>query len=434
MKIFNKKSRYVKAGLTAFIVIAASILFYFGLDYLRELLQLIGGLLRVLSPFVWGLGIAYLLNPITGFFERKLCIPFVERLYRKHPKMNKGRKLARGLAVFLAVIAMLLVLSALFYLIVPQTYESIKTIAIKGPDYINSVYDSINNTLNDHPDMEKAAASLFGKVTDVINGWISNKVLPGMENTITNITTGVVNALKTLYNFIIGVVVAIYILANKENFLAYCKKLMYSVFSKEAAVKIGKVLDFMDRTFMDFLVGNSIDAVIIGIACYLFCLAFGMPYPLLISVIVGVTNFIPFFGPFIGAIPCGLLILIVDPIKCLIFIIFCIVIQQVDATYIKPKIFGGTFGINGFWVIFSIIFFGGLFGFWGMLLGVPMFVVIYEGISMLVNRALKKKNLPDDAGEYRDLDYVDPETGELVRKKPKEEKAEEPQEKKEEKE
>ncbi|MDO4816718.1 MAG: AI-2E family transporter, partial [Bacillota bacterium] len=421
MKIFNKKSRYVKAGLTAFIVVAASILFYFGLDYLKELLRIIGAFLRVLSPFFWGLGIAYLLNPIMGFFERKLCIPVVERLYRKHPKMNKGRKLARGIAVFLAVIAMLLVLSALFYLIVPQTYDSIKTIATKGPEYINGIYESISDKLYNHPDMEKAAASLLDKVTTVINGWVSNKLLPGMENTITNITTGVVNAFKTLYNFIIGVVVAIYILSNKENFVAYCKKLMYSLFSKEAAVKTGKVLGFMDRTFMDFLVGNSIDAVIIGLTCYLFCIIFKIPYPLLISVIVGITNFIPFFGPFIGAIPSGLLILLVDPMKCLIFIIFCIVIQQIDATYIKPKIFGGTFGINGFWVIFSIIFFGGLFGFWGMLLGVPMFVVIYEGISILVNRALEKKNLPNDAAEYRDLDYVDPETGEMVRKKPKEE-------------
>lgn len=434
MKRFNKKSRYVQGGITAFAVIAASILFYFGLDYLKELLSAIGGFFRLLSPFIWGLAIAYLLNPVTGFFERKLCRPLVERLYRKHPKVNKGRKLARGIAILLAIITLLLVLTALFYLIVPQTYDSLKTIVVKGPEYINSAYDSLENMLDNHPDLEKTVTGIFGNVTNAINGWITDKVLPSMENAITDITTGVVSVLKTLYNFIIGIVVAIYILANKENFLAYCKKLMYSIFSKESAEKITKVLKFMDRTFMDFILGNSLDAVIIGVACYLFCVIFKMPYPLLVAVIVGVTNFIPFFGPFIGAIPCGLLILIEDPIKCLIFIIFCIIIQQLDATYIKPKIFGGTFGINGFWVIFSIIFFGGLFGFWGMLLGVPMFVVLYEGLSILVNKALQKKNLPRDAAEYRDLDYVDPETGEMIRKKTKEEKTEEPEAKTEEKE
>ncbi len=421
MKRINKKSRYIHGGITAFIVIAASILFYFGLDYLKELIKLIGGLLRILAPFFWGLGIAYLLSPITSFFERKVCIPAVELLYKKHPKMNKGRKLARGLAILLAVLLMLLVLAAMVYLIVPQMYDSIIAIVLRSPDYIDSVSDYFNDLLENHSDLEATATQLFGDLSNKINGFISEKVLPSMGNAVSSITTGVVNVLRTMYNFIIGVVVAIYILANEKNFLSYCKKLMYSIFSKEASAKISKVLGFMDRTFMDFLVGNSLDAVIIGVACYLFCLICGIPYALLISVIVGVTNFIPFFGPFIGAIPSALLIFLDDPMKCLIFIIFCIVIQQLDATYIKPKIFGGTFGINGFWVIFSIIFFGGLFGFWGMLLGVPMFVVLYEGISMIVNDSLKKKDLPEDAAEYRDLEYIDPETGEMIRKKPKEE-------------
>jgi len=417
MKKFNIKNSYVKAGLTAFCVVAACILFYFGLSFLGKFFKTVGWVLSILAPCVWGLGLAYILAPVTGLYERRLFKPMVENMYRRHPKLNKGRKLARGLAVMLAVITLLLILSAMFYLIVPQMYESVKALVEVGPDYINHAYESIDKLFDNNPETEQMVTNVFGNVTTSISGWISNKVLPGMENAVSDITTGIFSALKTLYNFIIGLVFAIYILGNKENFIAYCKKLIYSMLSTKSAEKLGNVLKFMDKTFMDFIVGNSIDAVIIGVACYVFCLIFRMPYALLIAVIVGVTNFIPFFGPFIGAIPSALLILMVDPLKCLIFIIFCVVIQQLDSTYIKPKIFGDAFGINGFWVMFAIIFFGGLFGFWGMLLGVPVFVLLYEGISRLINRSLENKELPTDAGEYMDLDYIDPETGEMVRKK-----------------
>ncbi|MCF0137268.1 MAG: AI-2E family transporter [Oscillospiraceae bacterium] len=420
MKKFNSHSKYIKGGITAFAVIAAGILFYFGLDYIKDLLGVIGGLLNVLAPFIWGLAIAYLLWPITKFLEKCVCVPLVGLLYKRHPRMKGNPRLARGLAVLLSVIVLLLILTALFYLLVPQLYDSVKTIVINGPDYINSAYDSLARLLDDYPEFEATATRVFGDITTAISKWMSNKVLPGMENAIGSITTGLLSALKTLYNFVIGVVVAIYILANKENFLAHSKKLIYSIFSRSHAAKLSRVLSFMDRTFMGFLVGNTVDALIIGVTCYIFCLIFRMPYALLIAAIVGITNFIPFFGPFIGGIPSGLLILLVDPWKCLIFAIFIIILQQIDGTYIKPKILGGSFGIHGFWVMFAIIFFGGIFGFWGMLLGVPFFVIAYEGITRLVDQALERKELSRDAADYRDLDYIDPDTGEMIRSRKEE--------------
>ena len=168
---------------------------------------------------------------------------------------------------------------------------------------------------------------------------------------------------------------------------------------------------------MGFITGKLLDSAIIGAICYIGCLIMNMPYALLVSVIIGVTNVIPFFGPFIGAIPSALLILLVDPWKCLIFIIFIIILQQVDGNIIGPKILGGSIGINGFWVMFSIILFGGLFGFWGMLLGVPVFVVIYTGVTRLVDKRLKKKDLPDDPDLYSDLDHIDPESGTMIMRK-----------------
>lgn len=401
MKFFDKKSPYLQGGIVALVVIVLAILFYFGMDKIGQLLKAIGSFLKVLSPFIWGLVIAYILSPIMSFFEKKAFIPLTERLYRKHPKVKSNPKLARALSVIMAVIVLLLVMTALVWLIVPQLYGSIETILANSPDYIAKIYAKLSKTLEGYPELRQYATSLFGDITDTLNKWATNKVLPGMESIVANITTGVFNVLKALYNLIIGIVVAIYILANRESFLAHTKKITFSIFSKKAAEKISKAVSYVDDIFMGFLVGNTIDAVIIGVVCYLFCLIAGMPYALLISAIVGITNFIPFFGPFIGGIPSALLILLVKPIKGLMFIIFIIVLQQIDGTYIKPKILGGGLGINGFWVMFSIILFGGLFGFWGMLLGVPVFVIIYNGIAALVNNNLKKKDMPDDAAYYR---------------------------------
>lgn len=401
MKFFNKKSPYLQGGLTALVVIVLAILFYFGIDKLGNLLKAVGSFLKILSPFIWGLVIAYLLSPIMDFFEKKVFVPMMEKLYRKRPQMKSSPKLARGMSVIMAVIVLLLVIAALIWLIVPQLYGSIETILSNSPDYITKAYNYFADRFADYPQLEEYATKLFGNITDTVNSWAKNKVLPGMENVVANITTGVVSVLKALYNLIIGIVVAIYILANRENFLAYTKKITFSIFSKERAEKISKAVSYVDDIFMGFLVGNTIDAVIIGVVCYLFCLIFRMPYALLISAIVGITNFIPFFGPFIGGIPSALLILLIEPVKCLIFVIFIIVLQQLDGTYIKPKILGGGLGINGFWVMFSIILFGGLFGFWGMLLGVPVFVIIYNGVAAAVNNSLKKKEMPEDAAFYR---------------------------------
>ena len=217
------------------------------------------------------------------------------------------------------------------------------------------------------------------------------------------------------------IIVSIYILGNIEGFSASAKKLMYTVFSVEAAEKLREGLNFTDKTFMGFINGKLLDSAIIGLICYIGCALLNIPYALLVSVIVGVTNVIPFFGPFIGAVPSALLILLVDPLKCLIFVIFIIVLQQLDGNVIGPKILGSSIGINGFWVMFSIILGGGLFGFWGMLLGVPVFVVIYTALGRLVTKKLVKRDLPTDTDEYMNIDHIDPVTREIIEKEKTEE-------------
>ena len=205
-------------------------------------------------------------------------------------------------------------------------------------------------------------------------------------------------------------------LADKEGFLASTKRLSYAIFSVETADRLRQGLNFVDKTFMGFLSGKILDSLIIGIICYIVCSILNMPYTLLVSVIIGVTNIIPFFGPLIGAIPSALIILMVSPSKCLIFVIFIIILQQIDGNIIGPRILGSSTGITGFWVMFAIIVGSGLFGFWGMLLGVPVFVVIYTVIQNLVVKKLKKSDLPWEIADYKEMDYIDPATLQVVKK------------------
>ena len=417
----HKYGRYIALGITMFAVLACAIMFYFGLDYISALFKAIGSFLGILSPFIWGLIISYLLGPSMMMYQNKLFTPLIEKCSKKWPKIKFGKKLPKVLALILAEIVLLLIITALIYLIVPQVYESIAAIVANSPQYFDSAYSALDRLLQEHPVIEEYATKVFGNLTDALTSWAKNTLLPGMDNIIANITTGVYFVLKAVYNIVIGIVVSIYILSNRERFQAHVKKLLYCVFNPENALSISKAVKFADKTFMGFIVGRLLDAAIIGAICYVGCLALKMPYALLISVIVAVTNIIPFFGPFIGAIPSALLILLVSPWKCLIFLIFIFILQQVDGNIIGPKILGESIGINGFWVMFSIILFGGLFGFWGMLLGVPVFVIIYTVIEMIIDKKLKKKELPCDAEEYLHLDYIDPETGAMVMLEQKEE-------------
>lgn len=411
---FEKIRPYFRWGLTAFIVIACGIMFYFGIDYIEKIFKAIGSLLRILSPFVWGLVIAYLLMPPMRFFESRWFKPLMGKIYERKPNKNKKDKIAHILSLLLSELILIVIIAALVYLIVPQIYESFETIVVNSPEYAKSAYASIDKMLQNHPDIEAYATNLFGTFSDGFTQWAEKKVLPGMENVVTNITTGVYFVIKLLYNLVIGIIVSVYVLNNKNKCRGYAKKLLYCLFNAKNAKKISDAVKFVDRTFMDFISGKIVDSFIVGVLCYICCLLLSMPYALLISVIIGVANIIPFFGMYIGAVPAALLILLVDPIKCLIFVGLVLILHLIDNNIIAPKILGNSIGINGFWVIFSIILFGGLFGFWGMILGVPVFVIIYTAVGDLIDRGLEKKNFPSDAEAYVHLSYIDPDTGKAV--------------------
>ena len=412
---FHWDKKYLYWGVTAFLVIAAAIVFYLALSYLSVLGAGIKRLFGILGPFVWGLVLSYLLNPLTRGIERHLFQPLAKRLY-KGKRAAKAEGFARGMAVLASEIVMLAVIVALFYLILPQLYSSIVMIVDNSPIYIANLTKWVEQTLQDFPELETYISDALQSINTNVMDWARTTLLPGLGSMVSNLTAGLAYVVKGVYNLIIGIIVSVYILSNMERFIAGVRRLTYGLFGIETAEKIRDGLAFTDKTFMGFINGKLLDSAIIGLICYIVCAILNMPYALLVSVIVGVTNIIPFFGPFIGAVPSALIILMVDPMKTLIFVIFIIVLQQIDGNLIGPKILGSSIGINGFWVMFSIILGAGLFGFWGMLLGVPVFVLIYTLIDGAVVKKLKKSDLPWETAEYVDLESIDPVTREIIKK------------------
>ena len=419
MRRFKWDKKYLYWGITAFCVIACAILFYMALNYISIVGRALRTLTRILSPFIWGLVLTYLLHPLVRTLERKVFAPLLARLFARC-KNHKGRRFARAVSVLLSEIFLLAVVTGLFFLIIPQLYSSIETIVINSPVYIERLTTWVTRMLTDFPEVRSYVTDLLGDMNADLMSWLQTTVLPGLGSLLSNVSTGVRYVFTAVYNLVIGIIVSVYLLSDIENYSANAKRLLYSLVSPETAKKLLEGLAFTDRTFIGFLNGKLLDSAIMGILCYIVCAILNMPYALLVSVIVGTTNIIPFFGPFIGGIPSLIIILMVSPFKALIFVIFLIILQQVDGNIIGPKILGSTIGINGFWVIFSIVLGAGLFGFWGMLLGVPVFAVIYAAVNKAVERKLRRRDLPHTTEEYRGIDYIDPVTLQPVTRQTKE--------------
>ncbi len=413
---FSGDRKYLYWGVTAFCVIAAGILLYVIADNWLSIYETLNKIMQVLSPFIWGAAITYLLRPLVNFFERRVTLPLGDAIFKNNQRRVFG--FGRAMAIVISELIMLLIVFALLRLVLPQLYSSIDSIITNSQGYYDKVVTWIQKVLDDYPQLEQSVVAVLDDVSVALIDWAKTSLLPQMTNILSSVTSGVFYFVRGIYYIAVGIIVSVYLLFNKEAVAAGGKRMLYSVFTVGAAKKLLDGLRFTDGTFMDFLSGKLLDSAIIGVLCYICCTLMRMPYTLLVSVIVGVTNIIPFFGPFIGAIPSAFIILLVSPMKCLIFLIFIFILQQFDGNILGPKILGGSTGVNGFWIMFSIILGGGLFGFMGMLLGVPVFVVIYTGIKGLICRKLERSGLPTEASEYEDLHHFDPVSGEKVENPP----------------
>jgi predicted PurR-regulated permease PerM len=398
----EKDNKYVKWGVTAFLVIFASILLVVIFTNLPGFFSVLNSLGKVLSPLTYGIIFAFLMNPLVRFAEKRL-LPI---LSKRKKKPDAGKKLSRGLAIAFAFVFAVLILYAFFSMLLPQLYQSIKNIVSSAPTYYASIETWVQNILANNPDIRTYADTAMQKAYDYANNWVNTSLLSDMQKVLTTLTTSVMAVVQTLANLLIGLVASLYILWSKDTFQSQSKKILVAVFHPGAADYLLKVGRETYKIFNGFVIGKIIDSAIIGALCYIGMLILKLPYPALIATIVGVTNVIPCFGPVIGAVPSALLILLVNPLQAFYFVIFIIILQQLDGNVIGPKILGNTVGISGFWVLISITLATSLFGFAGMILGVPVFALIYSLISDAVSAAVRKKSHTTVTADYHDIRCV----------------------------
>ena len=373
---------YLYGMLAGFGAIALSIIFFFLIYRFDGFGSAISTLTGILMPFIYGAVIAYLLKPVCNSIES-----FLRRFIPE--KMNG---LINALSVALTILFGLLLVYALVMMIVPQLITSVTTLYYTAQANITRFMYWANHLefIENNEQIMELLNSAYAALNTNLDTWIKNTLLPSMQNIVSGAAIGVLNVVTVAKNLIIGIIVAVYMLASRKRFVQQGKLVLHSIVRPRWAQLITEEVKYADRMFGGFINGKIMDSAIIGVLCYIGCLIFKFPSALLVSVIIGVTNVIPFFGPFIGAIPATLLILIQNPIKALWFVLFVLVLQQLDGNIIGPKILGNTTGLSSFWVLFAILLFGGLWGFVGMIVGVPLFAVIYDVIKKLVIYGLQR--------------------------------------------
>lgn len=407
MKNFLEK-KYVQIGVTAFCVIAASLLFYFGIFHTASITKGLKAIYNILTPIVYAAAISYVLWPLIRFMEKSI-------IYRICEKKNwkPSEKVRHGIRMICVIVTLLLFFFGIYGLLsmlIPELINSITNIIDNLPRYINNIEKWLTNLLKNYPELEENSSMIFSTVTARAETWLTNDLLPKINLLVASFSTGFMGALVFLKNFLIGAMISIYLLYGKESYVAQGKRLLYCLFSTQTTNNIIRDLQYVDKTFGGFIIGKVLDSLIIGILCYIGTTILNLPYALLVSVIVGVTNVIPFFGPYIGAVPSAVLILLVNPIQCIYFVIFILLLQQFDGNFLGPKILGGSTGLSSFMVIVAILVGGGLFEIFGMFVGVPACAIICTVIRNGIQSRLEKKKMPIDLESYRDIDHLDAKT------------------------
>lgn len=407
---FKMNNKFICWGVTAFLVIAASICFYYLMFHGSNIMFGFKTIVNILMPVVFGLSIAYLMTPVLNFVEYHILLPLCKLC--KVKEIGKKKSLVRCVGIGITAFLFFIVIYTLCYMMLSQIVPSISNIVANFDTYINNFTRWLNKLLEDNPDMRDYVIRMVNQYSGELEKWLNDTVLSKTSSLIMTVSLSVISVLKVLWNFIIGFVISIYVLASKEKFTGQAKKIVYAIFHKDIANIIINNFCFTHKTFIGFISGKVLDSIIIGILCFIGTTILNTPYAALVSVVIGVTNVIPFFGPYLGAIPSVILIFIVDPanpLNCVYFAIFILILQQFDGNFLGPKILGNSTGLTGFWVIFAITFFGGLWGVFGMIVGVPIFAVIYAAIRSFINAALKKKKLPTESNRYINVCMVNEE-------------------------
>ena len=390
------KRRYFFLMVSIFGAISLSIVVFFALFRFQGIGDAIDTLGKILAPFIYGGVVAYLLRPVCNIYERALqeWLP------------GKMKKIANSVAVGLSLLTGILVVYTLIIMIAPQLYSSIRSLWNTLPDKVNRFLTWAKSTFGEDEELLHLFNTVYTSIYQDLNSWADNTLVPYISSVVSGVGSSVYKVLLFLYNLLIGLIVACYLLGSRKRFARQSVLIVRSLLKPRWADLFLNEVVFVDRMLGGFIDGKLLDSAIMGVLCYLGCLIFRFPNALLVSAIVGITNVIPFFGPFIGGIPSTLLIMIENPMKGLWFIVFILALQQLDGNIIGPKILGDRTGLSSFWVLFAIVLFGGLWGLVGMVICVPVFAVLYDTVKKLVRRGLTRKGQIELWEKYK-ADYPD---------------------------
>lgn len=390
MKIFkNQKNNTLTFNILfiiTFTLLLIVCIFKFG-----TIIAAIGNILHILSPVIWGVAIAYLLSPIMMFFENLLKKAIC--------KKKNHNKLVRGISVTIVSLLVILFITLFVYFVFPQLSDSINTIITQFDDWMANIKTWIYNVLYKYPQLERLITTDFDTISKFFDD-LSNTITPKISEFLTGFANGIFSFIIGIKDFVLGFIISIYLLISKDRLFAQIKKTILAIFSKKKCQKIAKLYHMSDHFFIGFINGKILDSLIIGILAFISLTIMNFEFALILSIIIGITNIIPFFGPIIGAIPCSLLVLLSKPSQLLPFLIFILILQQFDGNILGPRILGDSTGLPAFWVMFAIFIGSGLFGFIGMVLCVPTFALIYALIREKVEEKLVEKHLPIETDCY----------------------------------
>ena len=393
---------YLFVGLASFFVVSSCILVFFAFLRFDNIAAFFKNVISILQPIIIGLVLAYLLNPIMNFAEARI-LPFLRKYIQKE---KSCKSLARSLSITFALLVAAFCIYVLARIILPELLVSLRGLFLSLPELSEGFMAWATAFLSENSHYGPIIEDVLTNAMDIAENWLKTDLLPQLNTWISALATGVLGTVGLISDLFIGIIVSVYTLSSKDKFAAQGKMLIYAIFSPDVANVIIEVIRESHLIFGGFIIGKIIDSTIIGILCFIGCSLLKLPYTLLISIFVGITNIIPFYGPYIGAIPSAILVLFVSPVQCIYFIIFILALQQLDGNVIGPAILSDRTGISAFWIVTSTTLAGGLFGIVGMIMGVPICAILIYIIRRIVSHLLRKKNMPYESSDFTKLERI----------------------------
>ena len=374
------------------------------ISQMEPIMNVVEKIMDMMFPVLLGVVLAYVVNPFTTFIERRLYKWFKFKREKTH------RRFAKGMAVVLSLFALLLTITLLIFLIIPEFLDNLNRLLESAPAFIERVSGRIADIQTDNSVLMQNLGQYIDTATSSLVDWLSGEV----GGAVSGLIESLISIVSFLFDFIVAIVVFVYALLEKQKFLAQSKKIIFALFTSRQANDILDVARYGNEVFGKFVTGKLITSTIVGLLTFLFMTIVGIPYALLSAGIIAITNVIPFFGPFIGGIPTAFIVIINDFRQGIIYIIFLLILQQVEGNVIEPMIMEDQTGVSKFWITFALLLCGGVFGVAGMIFAVPLFAVILYTVRIYVERSLDKKQLPTSSAEYSNAGGIDIQTNRLT--------------------